>query len=172
MTNDPSPVADAPRGFLSPSPTGHPGSHCIRCGRPTPAGVALCDDDNPGGIKGPSATQVHGTILAGVVLGGLVFLALARLAIGVGGPYVTDISGRASLAGGGVELVFAVTNSGHDRGIANCRVTRDGSPRPDDYQFRTEFIDPGATIQLTKQLPAPSGGAAGYDLPRATVACT
>jgi hypothetical protein len=40
-----------------------PHDSCIRCGRPTPLGVALCERDNPAHIK--AHPQVHGTILFG-----------------------------------------------------------------------------------------------------------
>ena len=158
-------------GFLAPTPGGHPESHCARCGKVTPPGVALCDDDNPGRIKGPSATQVHGTILAGVIVGAIAFLLLARLAVGAGGPYEATIVGRASLASGAAEVAIEVSNTGSSEGIATCRVTRDGGPRPDDVAFRTERIAPGAKIRLTRVLPVPAEGTAPYDLPRMTALC-
>src|SRR5687768_8333029 len=66
-------------------PMAGPHDTCIRCGRDTPLGVALCEQDNPAHIKGPSATQVHGTIVLGLI-GGFVLLALLlRFAtVGVG----------------------------------------------------------------------------------------
>ena len=61
-------------GFLAPKPGSVPGDRCYRCGRPTPAGVAVCTACNPGKVKGPSATQLHATILGGVILGAIVLL--------------------------------------------------------------------------------------------------
>lgn len=161
-----------PSGFLSPTPGGHPQSHCVRCGKPTPPGIAMCEADNPGGIKGPSATQVHGTILVGVIIGAIVFLLLGRLAVGSGGPYEATIVGRASGSDGAAEVAITVVNRGASAGTATCRVTRDGAPRPDDLTFRTERIAPGDTVQLTRDLPIPDAGSAPYDLPRMSVICT
>jgi len=166
------PATPTESGFLAPSPTGHPMSHCVRCGKPTPAGVSMCEIDNPGGIKAPSAVQVHGTILLGVVIGAIGFLLLAHLVAGPGGPYQTAITGRASLAGGAAAIALSVHNEGTQTGIANCRVTRDGGPRPDDLVFRTARIEPGATIIVQHDLPPPSETQTAYDLPNVTVICT
>lgn len=174
MTVTPAELPDttAESGFLAPSPTGHPESRCVRCGKPTPAGVSMCEVDNPGGIKAPSAVQVHGTILLGVVIGAIAFLLLAHLVAGPGGPYQTAVTGRASLQGGAAAIALSVRNKGSQTGIANCRVTRDGAPRPDDLVFRTPRIEPGATVVVQRDLPPPTDTQTAYDLPRVTVVCT
>ncbi len=160
MSGPPSPSepALAPEsGFLAPSPAGRPTSHCYRCGKETPPGVALCDADNPGHVKAPSATQLHATILVGVVAGFALFLLLLRFAVNQGGPYGTAITGHIQLDDGGVQVAVSVTNGGDTEGIATCRITRDGTPRPDDLAFRTERLAPGATVTLTRTVPAPTG---------------
>ena len=50
------------RSRHSVSIASQPHDVCLKCGRPTPLGVSLCENDNPGRIKSPSSTQVHGTI--------------------------------------------------------------------------------------------------------------
>lgn len=130
-------------------------STCYRCGRETPPGVSLCDADNPGHARTPSATQVHATILVGVVAGFVLLLLLLRFAVDTSGPFGTHIAGHIALADGGVQVAVSVTNTGADEGIASCRITRDGTPRPDDLAFRTERLAPGATVTVTRTVPAP-----------------
>ncbi len=154
------PALPVEHGFLAPSPTGHPVSHCYRCGKETPPGVSLCDADNPGKVKPPSATQLHATILGGVVLGIALLLVLLRFAVDESGPFGTSITGHVALADGGVQVAVRVTNAGDHEGIATCRITRDGTPRPDDLAFRTERLAPGATVTVTRTVPAPAGSAA------------
>ncbi len=153
------PASPAEHGFLAPAPTGHPVSHCYRCGKETPPGVSLCDADNPGRTKAPSATQLHATILGGVILGIALFLFLLRFAVDDSGPFGTDIAGHIVLADGGVQVAVSVTNTGDREGIATCRITRDGTPRPDDLAFRTERLAAGATITVTRTVPAVVGPA-------------
>ncbi|MEZ4595836.1 MAG: hypothetical protein R3C32_02750 [Chloroflexota bacterium] len=149
------PTLPAETGFLAPAPTGHPVSHCFRCGKETPAGVSLCEADNPGRVKAPSATQVHATILVGVVAGFALLLFLLRFAVDQSGPYAAGVTGRIPLADGAVQVAVTVTNDGPRDGIANCRITRDGTPRPDDLSFRTDRLAPGATVTVTRTVPAP-----------------
>ena len=164
------PAMPVESGFLAPSPTGRPVSHCYRCGKETPPGVALCDADNPGRVKSPSATQLHATILGGVVLGVVFLLVLLRFAVDQNGPYDSSVAGHIVLADGGVQVAVNVTNTGDTDGIATCRITRDGTPRPDDLAFRTERVPAGATVTVTRTVPAPAG--AGALVPeRMTVIC-
>ncbi len=174
MSASPSPVSPVPSegpGFLAPSPTGRPVSHCIRCGAVTPPDVSLCDADNPGRIKAPSATQLHATILGGVVLGIVLLLVLLRLAVDTSGPFAVGIGGHVVLDDGAVQVALNVTNDGDHDGVATCRITRDGTPRPDDLAFRTELMTPGETVTLTRTVPAPDGGGA-LDPGLMTVICT
>ncbi|MEA2623162.1 MAG: hypothetical protein QOH61_2072 [Chloroflexota bacterium] len=154
-----------------PTLPSEPVSHCVRCGRPTPAGVALCEQDNPGRIKGPSATQVHGTMLLGVGIGIVGFLLLAQLAVRHAGPFNAQVTGSATLASGGVQVEMAVANAGAAASVATCRITRDGSARSDDFVFRTESIPPGGVVQLARDLPIPDAPPP-YDPLRSTISCT
>jgi hypothetical protein len=155
-----------------PAPTStEPPSRCIRCGRPTPAGVSLCDIDNPGHIKAPSATQVHGTMLLGVGIGVIGFLLLAQLAVRHAGPFSAQVTGYAGVATGAVQVQIRVANGGADESIATCRITRDGSARSDDYVIRTERIPAGGSVDLTRELPIPDAPPP-YDPTRSTILCT
>lgn len=41
---------------------------CIRCGKPTGWGQAVCRDCNPAGLPGPSPSQYHATVFLTVLL--------------------------------------------------------------------------------------------------------
>jgi hypothetical protein len=135
-----------------------PHDTCIRCGRPTPLGVALCDRDNPGHIKGPSATQVHGTIVFGVIGGFVLLLVLLRIATNGIGPFPSVLNAVASPADGGLQVVVAVTNNGTRPSGASCRVMAAGVPDFRDYVFFTSVIAAGATESFTESVPPIPGG--------------
>lgn len=153
-----------PRSSSTPTSFGQPpaavtGVHdtCIRCGRPTPLGVALCDADNPGRIKGPSATQVHGTIVLGLIGGFLLFALLAALAGAGVGPFRAAVVGEASLADGSTEIVVSVTNEGSRSSAASCRLSRGGVTGGSDAVFFSEVIPAGATREFNTRLRPPAG---------------
>ena len=166
------PSVTGSRGFLAPAPGSHPVSHCVRCGIETPPGVSMCDADNPGRIKAPSANQLHATILMGVVVGFIGFFLLMRVAVSQGGPYSATIAGRATTADGGLTVAVRVVNTGTSEGIATCRITRDGSSRPDDVTFRTERLAPGATATLTRDVPPPTEKQPPFLVDRVSALCS
>src|SRR3712207_4184887 len=108
--------------------TDQPHDTCFRCGRPTPLGVSLCERDNPGRIKSPSATQVHGTIVIGVLFGFIALLLVFRLVTPGAASFASALSGVATRADGGVDLVITVTNSGRGVAAASCAVAPNGVP--------------------------------------------
>jgi hypothetical protein len=147
-----------------------PHDRCIRCGRPTPLGVALCEQDNPGRIKGPSATQVHGTIVAGIV-GGFVLFALAARLVTSGGPFPATVVGAASQADGSTAVVISVTNGGSLSASASCRISQSGLVGSGDDVFFTQPIAAGETRQFERLVRAPVGGSGGGRLPVLAVRC-
>jgi predicted nucleic acid-binding Zn ribbon protein len=134
-----------------------PHDTCVRCGRPTPLGVALCEYDNPGQIKGPSATQVHGTIAVGLISGFILLLVvLTRVTTpAAAGELAASIPGFTMLADGSTQLVVRVTNNSSGSAAANCRVQRGGAVGAGDIEFFTEPIPAGATREYTRIMPAP-----------------
>ena len=147
-----------------------PPSHCIRCGKPTPPGVSLCEVDNPGHIKAPSALQVHGTMLLGVGIGVAGFLLLAQLTICHAGPFAASLAAAPTQADGSVQVQLLIENQGSSDSIANCRVTRDGSARSDDLALRTPMVPANRSITITRTLPVPAQPPP-YDPARLTIAC-
>lgn len=137
-----------------------PHDTCFRCGRPTPLGVSLCDRDNPAHIKSPSSTQVHGTVLVGVI-GGFVTLAVAfRLVTAGVGPFPSTLAGVATRADGGLDVVIQVTNGGTRASGASCRVSPGGAPDYHDYVFFTDPIPPGESREFARSLPPAADGKA------------
>lgn len=171
-TTDPAPGPDAKRGFLAPPPDSKPVDHCVRCGVETPPGVSLCDEHNPSKIEAPSATQMHATIFGGIAIGVVGLFLLARLAVSTSGPFSTDIVNIETAPDGAVTLAFTVTNDGDSKGVPDCRVTRDGVPRPDDFAFRISALESGASSQVEQVLPDPPDGSAGYVVDKLSVTCT
>ncbi len=101
---------------------------CFRCGRPTPLGVSLCERDNPGRIKSPSSTQVHGTIVIGVLAGFLLLAVLLGVATAGVGPFHSAVVGAATRVDGGLDVIIQVVNGGTRTAGASCRVSAGGAP--------------------------------------------
>lgn len=156
---------------LGVPPGADPHDTCVRCGRPTPVGEALCEYDNPGRISGPSPTQVHGTVLVAVLLFGIVLAFAARASISGVGPFASSLAQRTARPDGSIGLVISVTNQGSRQGAATCRVTRAGAPTPNDLVFFTELLAPGATRTFERELRNdPTAEAISLD--RLAVRCT
>ena len=134
-----------------------PHDTCVRCGEPTPLGVSLCERDNPGRIKSPSATQVHGTIVIGVLAGFVLLVVFMRFAFAGLGPFATSLSGVATRSDGGLDVVVSVTNNGSRAAGASCRVSPNGAPADTDYVFFTDPLAPGETRQFTQTVTLPLG---------------
>ncbi len=164
--------ADEDGGFLAPAPDSHPVDHCVRCGKETPAGTALCDEHNPHHLSAPSSTQMHATIFGGIVIGVIGFFLLLRLLVSTTGPYVAEVTASTAGAAGGVVVSFVVANEGESEGVADCRVTRDGVPRPDDLAFRTARVPAGETLSIEKELPRPAAGSTAYVPDKVSVICS
>jgi hypothetical protein len=146
------PTAATPQGTPAPAAVDVPG-RCYRCGRPTRSpDVGLCDTCNPSGIAGPTATQVHGLILASVA-GALIVLALAaKLFASNGGPFPAVVTGQAAHADGTIEVVVRITNEGSTSARPTCTIVR--GPQDTGVEFLAERIEPGATVETTKRVPA------------------
>jgi hypothetical protein len=132
-----------------------PHDACLKCGRPTPLGVSLCDNDNPGHIKSPSTTQVHATILIGVIVGIGLLLLLFRFGSAGIGPFPSTLSGTSTRADGGIDVAVTVTNNGTRPAGASCRISNSAAQDFRDYVFFTQPIQPGETKTFTQTMPPP-----------------
>jgi predicted nucleic acid-binding Zn ribbon protein len=134
-----------------------PHDTCVRCGAPTPLGVSLCERDNPGRIKSPSATQVHGTIVVGVLIGFVLLIFVMRYVFAGLGPFASTLDGVATRSDGGLDVVVSVTNNGSRTAGASCRVSPNGAPADTDYVFFTSPLAPGETRQFSQTVTLPVG---------------
>jgi hypothetical protein len=137
-----------------------PHDTCFRCGKPTPVGVSLCEADNPGRIKAPSATQVHGTIAVGVLAGFVLLVVLLSLLSRPVGEFSAAVVGSAARADGSIEIVVNVTNDGDVAAAAHCRVEIAGVPAVSGLDFFSQAIEPGETRAVTRTLSLPAGAVA------------
>lgn len=137
----------------TPVDPNQPHDLCLKCGRPTPLGVSLCDIDNPGHIKSPSTTQVHATILIGVVVGIGLLLVLFRFGSEGIGPFHSSLAAYTTRADGGLDIAVTVSNAGQRPAGASCRISADGAPDFRDYTFFTALIQPGETRTFTQTVP-------------------
>jgi hypothetical protein len=128
---------------------------CLKCGRPTPLGVSLCENDNPGRIKSPSTTQVHGTIVVGVLVGFGLLLLLFRFGASGVGPFHSSIVGYTTNTDGSIAVAVSVQNAGTKQVGASCRIS-DGSVQDyTGYAFFTTPIAIGASQTFTQTIPQP-----------------
>ncbi len=111
-----------PRTSAPPIPGTTPTHPCVRCGRPVPVDVALCERCNPLGLSDPASSQAHGTVFLAIALG-VVFLAVAgRLALSGIGPFEAVVIG-VEAAAGGLVVTIDVHNEGTKAGPTTCRIT-------------------------------------------------
>lgn len=146
------------RESASPAPD-EPVDRCFRCGKPTAGGEGLCAECNPGDIGGPTATQVHGTIVAGLGIAFLIVALAARFLVGGGVPFAIVVEGQATRADGSLDIVFSITNEGDREAHPTCTVHRS----PEDvagYVFVGDPIAAGATVEVRQLIP-PMPGAGG-----------
>lgn len=136
-----------------------PHDACLKCGRPTPLGVSLCERDNPAAIRSPSTTQVHGTILIGVVAGFVLLAIVLRLGANAGGPFESSVVGWAPRSDGGLDVVVRVVNDGARASGTSCRISAGGAPDFRDYVFFSEPLAAGETRDFSRVIPAPPNGA-------------
>lgn len=144
---------------------------CLKCGRPTPLGVSLCENDNPGRIKSPSTTQVHGTIVIGVLVGFGLLLLLFRFGSSGIGPFHSSVVGYSARSDGGLDVAISVQNSGSRASGASCRISNSGTQDYRDYTFFTSPIAVGASQTFTQTIP-PAPGQPPLSPANLIVSCT
>jgi hypothetical protein len=130
----------------APEPT-HP---CIRCGRPgVAAELALCELCNPLELAQPSATQVHGIAVLGILSFVVVLALLGRLTLAGTGPFSATIDGVAA-TDGGLSVTLLVTNAGSKAGATTCRLVQDSRPIGGPGELvQTPPIPAGTTVRFT-----------------------
>ncbi len=121
---------------------------CVRCGRPIPIHVALCEDCNPLGLKQPAATQVHAIAAGGILLFVLFLAVVGRGAMQGIGPFSGEIRGVAT-TGSGLQVWVAVTNKGTNSSATTCRlVAADREAGGPAQLLQTPNVPAGKTIEF------------------------
>jgi hypothetical protein len=114
MTPTPA-VQAAPPQPVDPT---HP---CVRCGRPVPLDVAMCEFCNPLGLSQPASTQVHGTVFVVVALAIVGLAVLGRVALSGVGPFRAEVSSVVT-APSGLVVTVTIHNEGSKAGATSCRI--------------------------------------------------
>lgn len=127
---------------------------CARCGAQIPVDVGLCERCNPLGLRDSSASQVHGTAIAGVI-GFIVVMAIAaRIALAGIGPFEGTVV-SAVPDGSGLAVTLTVTNRGTNDGQTPCRVTDPADRTGNIGGFMlSPQIQPGQSITFTQRITA------------------
>jgi hypothetical protein len=114
---------------------------------------------------------MHATVFVGIAVGVIGLFLLARLAVGTTGPFATEVVAAAADGAGGVALTFRVTNEGDTDAVADCRLTRDGVPRPDDLAFRSPRLPAGQTLTLQRDVAREPDSPVAYAPDSLSVTC-
>ncbi len=111
----------APAPSAAPDDSAFATHPCLRCGSPIALTEALCRACNPGDLKQPAASQVHGTVFLGIALAVALMVIAGFLFIGGVGPFSAQVTGAQPEADG-LRLSVQVSNDGSRDGPASCRV--------------------------------------------------
>jgi hypothetical protein len=104
-------------------------------------------------LEQPAASQVHGTVFAGIALTVVAMLVGATVLVGGVGPFTARLT-AASPVSGGLVLTLDVMNGGRRDGQATCRVWDPaylGSPAIETY-VRTPSIPAGGALTFQQRV--------------------
>jgi hypothetical protein len=123
---------------------------CVRCRAQISLTEGMCANCNPLGLKGPAASQAHGTILIGIIIGVIALFLAAHFSIAGTGPFAGSITGVRSDPGG-LAVTLTVSNSGTANGATACRIYDPTIPGigPESSYVGTPKISPGQTSTFT-----------------------
>ena len=128
---------------------------CIKCGRPVAAEQSICEVCNRAGMRTPSASQYHGTIVVAIILAVVGLAVAGSLSIRGIGPFRGTVIAFVEAPEGGVHVTIEVTNEGTEAGTASCQVlARDESGRRlGGSTAQTPSIAGGSTVTLAERVP-------------------
>jgi hypothetical protein len=142
-------TSTAPVAPPKPIEPTHP---CVRCGRPVPLDIAMCEFCNPLGLSQPASSQVHGTVFVAVALAVVGLALLGRLALSGVGPFRAEVA-SVSAAPTGLLVTLNIHNEGSKAGATSCRITdaarADSGP---SAVIQTPRVDAGQTRQFSTTL--------------------
>jgi hypothetical protein len=125
---------------------------CVRCGRPVPIDVAMCDVCNPLGLSQPSASQAHGIAVVGIVVF-VVFLAVvAKVSLAGLGPFTGSVIDVVP-AGEGLKITIEVSNAGTRAGATNCVITDSrGALASEIVRVQTPSVPAGGSATFDREV--------------------
>lgn len=125
---------------------------CVRCGRPVPLHVALCEECNPLGLSDPASSQAHGIAIAGIIAF-VVFLAVvARVTLAGLGPFSATVV-DAVPTGPGLTVTIEISNAGSRAGQTNCVLTDPRGPITGHVvRVQTPVVPAGGTITFEREI--------------------
>lgn len=140
--------ASAPGQRAEPVLT-HP---CVRCGRPVPLDVALCEICNPLGLSDPASSQAHGIAIAAIIVF-VVFLAVvAKVSLAGLGPFTASVV-NAVPSGDGLAVTIEITNGGSRAGQTNCVLTDPRGPVTGHVvRVQTPVVPAGGTLSFEREI--------------------
>jgi hypothetical protein len=136
-----------------PIPGSTPTHPCVRCGRPVPVDVGLCERCNPLGLSDPAASQAHGTVFVAIVLGVIALAVAGRVALSGIGPFDAQVIG-VDAAGAGLAVTIDVHNQGTKAGPTTCRITDPANRGVGPAAIvQSPPVEPGQSRSFTATLP-------------------
>ena len=164
------PTSQSSLPLAAPGTPDTPTHPCIRCGRPVADPAAgLCEQCNPLELAQPSATQVHGIAVFGIVAFVVLLGLLARASLAGTGPFTGSVLGVGP-APGGLSVTLIVHNGGSKAAVTTCRIVPDTRPAGGPMDLvQTPSIPAGSdatfTATVTKLGTVPIGLAADCQSP-------
>jgi hypothetical protein len=140
--------------------------HCIKCGREIGPDETICGICNRAGMATPSASQYHGTMAVGIIIGVVLLAVAASFALHGVGPYRGTVTGLQPSADG-VQATLSVSNEGTKPGRAKCQlVAHDANGRSlQSHSILSPQVPGGQSVTFDEEIP---GVADATDV---TVAC-
>ena len=119
---------------------------CVRCGARIPLAESMCERCNPLGLRAPAASQAHGTVFVGIVVGVVIMAVVARLSISGIGPFQSSVTNVVADPAG-LKVTVSVTNGGTAAGSTTCRIDDPslGGIGPEAVYVESPRVEPGST---------------------------
>ena len=132
---------------MSTTPSRELTQPCVRCGRPVPLDIALCELCNPLGLSQPAASQVHGIVVLGIIVFVAFLAVVARVSVAGIGPFSAQLV-NAVPSGAGLTISISIANEGSAAGSTTCHL-RDPEHRFDGPTVRVQTPIVPAGTKLT-----------------------
>jgi len=125
---------------------------CVRCGRPIPLDVAMCEICNPLGLAQPAASQAHGIAVVGIIAFVAFLAVVAKVSLAGLGPFTASVV-NAVPSSAGLTVSIEVHNAGTKSGATNC-VLQDPETQvnPQIVRVQTPVVPAGGTVTFDRDV--------------------